>query len=71
MMISMLKDITMTAKEKSNIPRTVVTMAPVPCTSILTLVMGLQKYNMTPCHVVFLSARTKGRRPKVRGGELS
>ena len=49
-MISMLKDITMTAKEKSNIPRTVVTMAPVPCTSILTLVMGLQKYNMTPCH---------------------
>ncbi len=32
---------------------------------------SLGEYNMPPCHVVFLFARTKGRRPKVRGGELS
>ena len=50
MVISMLEDMTMTAKGISDIPRTVVTMATVPCTSILTLVMGFGEYNMTPCH---------------------
>ena len=71
MVISKLEDMTMTAEKISTRPGMVVTMAPLPCASILTLVMGLREYNMTPCHVVFLSARTKGRRPKVRGGELS
>ena len=67
----MLEDTTMTAKEILDTPRMDVTMAPVPCALTLTLVMGLREYNMPPCHVVFLFARPKGRRPKVRGGELS
>ncbi len=33
-----------------------VTMAPVPCASILTLVMGLRECNMNPIQVRYLAA---------------
>ncbi len=33
-----------------------VTMAPTPCTSILTLVMGLREYNLNPIQVRYQAA---------------
>ncbi len=46
--VVMLKDFP--AKITDTLKEVVVTMAPVPRTSILTLVMGLREYNMPPCH---------------------
>jgi len=51
-----LEDTTMTAKEISARPETVVTMAPVPCTSTLTLVSIPQHPHMNPIQVRYQAA---------------